>query len=263
MPHSTTPSGSNTIYLITGANRGIGRGIVESYLLKPNSTVIACVRDPTHMTSQSLLKAPKFHTSTLLMLPLEHLNEDASTSAIRSLTQIHGISHLDVVIANAAIGKDFAPIATVPLSAVRSHVDINAYGTLTLFQAVIPLLEKSKSPKFIALGSPLGSVGGMDLRPDVQTTAYGVSKAMVHYFVRKIHFEHENVTAVVLDPGFVQTDMGNSGARSLGLEKAYDTVEDSVNGCISAIDNATKHKTSGRFVAVGKFAGVEGEDFPW
>lgn len=31
--------------------------------------------------------------------------------------------------------------------------------------------------------------------------AYGASKAMAHYLVRKIHSEHENLTAFAADPG--------------------------------------------------------------
>jgi NAD(P)-dependent dehydrogenase (short-subunit alcohol dehydrogenase family) len=43
-----------TVVLITGANRGIGKGLLELYLLKPNHLVIAANRDPEHPTSKAL-----------------------------------------------------------------------------------------------------------------------------------------------------------------------------------------------------------------
>ena len=65
---------------------------------------------------------------------------------------------------------------------------------------MLPLLQKSEGSKFIGIGSPLGSVGGMDQRP-FPATAYGTSKAVLHWLVRKIHFEHPELISVVIDPG--------------------------------------------------------------
>lgn len=110
------------------------------------------------------------------------------------------MSQLDVVIANAGIAYDLNPLAAVPMKAFKDHVETNAYGPLLLFQAVKPLLEKAKQPKFVVLGSPLGSIGGMEQRP-FPMGAYGASKAMLHYLMRKIHFENENLISFPVDPG--------------------------------------------------------------
>ena len=56
---------------------------------------------------------------------------------------------------------------------------------------------------------------------------------------------------------FVQTDMGNNGARKFGMEKAFTEVEDCVSGMVSIVDGATREKTSGRFPS------WDGGDFPW
>src|ERR1700760_1021388 len=39
-----TGMASNTVYVITGANRGIGLGLVQAYLARPSTTVVATVR---------------------------------------------------------------------------------------------------------------------------------------------------------------------------------------------------------------------------
>lgn len=110
------------------------------------------------------------------------------------------------MIANAAISTEATRVADVSLDTLSEHVEVNAYGPFLLFQAVLPLLEKSANPKFVAIGTPLASIGGMESRP-YPSAAYGMSKVMLHWMVKKVHQEHGNITAFVLDPGFVQTDM--------------------------------------------------------
>lgn len=56
-------------------------------------------------------------------------------------------------------------------------------------------------PKFVLLGSPLGSIGGIEKR-NVPMGAYGASKCAAHYIVRKIHAEEAEVVAFVVDPGY-------------------------------------------------------------
>lgn len=46
----------------------------------------------------------------------------------------------------------------------------------------------------------MATIGAMEMRP-FPLAAYGVSKAALNYFVRKIHFENEELVAFALDPG--------------------------------------------------------------
>ncbi|PQE16229.1 hypothetical protein CJF32_00010740 [Rutstroemia sp. NJR-2017a WRK4] len=247
---------SNTIYLITGANRGIGRGIAEKYLSQPNTTIIAAVRDAQAPTSKELNNLPKGQSSQLILIEIDASNEEAPSLAAKELSTKHNIAHIDILIANAGIADDYSPVAEVPIAKVKKHVEINAYGSLLLFQAFFPLLSKAQSPKFVAVGSPIGSITGMESRT-YPMAAYGASKAMLHWFVRKIHQENENLVAFVVDPGFVQSDMGNTGARRFGMEKAFITIEDSANFIVKTIDESTREKTSGHFPT------IEGGDFPF
>ena len=83
---------------------------------------------------------------------------------------------------------------------VTEMPESNAIGPFRLFQAVAPLLQKSAQPKFVLLGTPVGSIGEME-KHGMPMFAYGASKAMAHYMVRKIHFEHQDVIAFAVDPG--------------------------------------------------------------
>jgi norsolorinic acid ketoreductase len=59
------------------------------------------------------------------------------------------------------------------------------------------------------------------------------------------------------EDSWVQTDMGNTGAQSLGLEKAEIEIDVSISGMIKVIDAANREDTS------GKFMDYNGTSKPW
>lgn len=61
--------------------------------------------------------------------------------------------------------------------------------------------------------------------------------------------DNPSLIAFPIHPGWVQTDMGNAGAKANGLEEAPTSVEECVSGMIDKIDNATREKTSGKFMS--------------
>ena len=176
--------------------------MLVTYLARPNNTVIAAVRDPSHATVKALDDLPKGSGSSLIIVKLDSSVPIDAAEAIKTIESKYQIKTLDVVIANAGISEDgFAQIGKLPIDVLDKHVKINAYAPLVLYQAALPLLENSRNPKFVALGSPLGSIGGMEQCP-FPMGGYGASKAILHYLMRKIHFENEKVTIFPLDPGY-------------------------------------------------------------
>lgn len=244
-------------YLVTGANRGIGLSLITTYLSRPNTTVIAGVRDPSTPSSKALSGVHTDPSSTLIIVKIDNSTATDAKTAVAFLQSEHKISKLDTVIANAAVQNlVFATLADVDPAQVQEHLSINAIGSLLLFQAVLPLLQKASQPKLVVLGSPIGSIGGMEKRP-VPMSAYGVSKTAAHYLVRKMHFENEGLIAFAVDPGFVQTASGNEAARAFGMGEAPVPVKKSVEFLVATIDGATRDKTSGHFPS------IEGEDWAW
>lgn len=186
--------------------------------------------------------------SSLHIVKIDNGVHTDPAAAVETL-KAEGISYIDTVIANAATGDIAESVLNTPLEEVRRCLDINTISVLALFQATEPLLRKSQSgnPKFIALSSNLGSIG---LAPHIPGPwyCYGVTKAALNYTIRRIHVEHDWLTATSLQPGWVQTDMGQFAAKCLGMESAPMTLEDSVAGCVKVIDAASKEKYNGEFV---------------
>ena len=144
-----------TIVLITGANRGIGKGLLELYLAKPNHTVIAANRDPSHATSKALLDLPRAEGTSLLLLKVDATVPTDPSDAVKQLST-QGIDHLDIIIANAGISYIWPKVSEVRTEDMQKHTVPNTYGVIWLYQATLPLLKKSKKPIWVSMGSSAG-----------------------------------------------------------------------------------------------------------
>lgn len=180
------------------------------------------------------------------IIPIEISSTDylSPYQAVQTLLSTYEITYIDVVIANAGISNYYGKASETPLSKMRSRFEVNTIGTLTLYQATVLLLLKSPKPIFVALSTGIASIGAMGELP-IPATAYGISKVALHYMVQKIHFENEKLIAFLLSLGWVQTEMGNSGAAAMGMESAPLSIEDSIKGMSEKIDNATREETCG------------------
>ncbi|KAI2463054.1 NAD(P)-binding protein [Annulohypoxylon bovei var. microspora] len=235
------------IILISGATRGLGKGLVERYLAQPHHVVIAANRDPRAPLSQALSELPKAEGSSLVVVKLDAAVETDAADAVRELDQKHGITHLDVVIANAGISFIWPAVKDVKIADLQEHVRINVYGVVTLYQAVRPLLRRAEGePVFAPMGSSAGFIAG---QPPVTNAAYGPSKAAVNWFVVRINAEDEWLNTFALGPGWVQTELGNTGARGLGFEKAPVSVEESLDGMMRMLAITSKEKHGGKMVS--------------
>jgi norsolorinic acid ketoreductase len=197
---------------------------VEAYLQRQNITVITGVRNTSAETSETLSSLPTHQTSNLITIALESGSEPSTKSAIETLTSIYHITHLDIVIANAGIGYYWAPASSTSISELQKHFLINTIGPLIHFQATLPLLRASTNPRFIPVTSVLGSIGFIDKAP-LPSSVYGSSKAALNFLTRKIHEENAELTAFVVHPGWIDTDLGNAGTEAAGLAMAPDSLE--------------------------------------
>jgi len=156
-----------TVVLITGANRGLGYGLLERYLKLPNHTVVAANRNPDYPTSKGLSKLPTAEGTKLVVVKLDARVWQDAFDAVKTL-ESQGIDHLDIVIANAGVAYCWPTVAEVKLEDLVAHVEPNAYGVVSLYQAVRPLLQKSKKePMYAIMGTTAGSLEVSQARPRI------------------------------------------------------------------------------------------------
>lgn len=153
-----TADSSKTNVLITGPNRGIGKGFVQTYLSRPDHTVIAAVRDLS--TSQALGQLPVATGSRLVVVKIDATVESDAVAAVKQLVDSEPvIDHLDVVIANAGYCVKWPAVAELQIDDMLDCLRPNVFGVVWLYQATRALLNKSNNPKWVTIGSTAGSIG--------------------------------------------------------------------------------------------------------
>ncbi|KAK7409269.1 hypothetical protein QQX98_008579 [Neonectria punicea] len=224
------PINEKTIYLITGANRGLGLSFTKTLLARNNTVVIAAVRDTLSPSALAMADISRGTDSELITVKIDGLDNASAASAITSLPE--SIGHLDIVIANAGVHRHFGSVSAMPIDELPFHIAVNTAAPIVLLQACLPLLKLSRSPKFVVISSTLGSLAEVDNYPQ-SAGAYGASKAAVNYLMRKVHYEEPWLASMVICPGWTQTEMGNNGAKQFGFgDTAPLTVDVSTKGVI-------------------------------
>lgn len=245
---------SGTTYLITGAARGIGKGLLSAFLLRDNTTVIAAVRNiaAAQESFSSLLAGSN---SKLIIVKIDSTSDTDPAAAVEELKTKYSITKVDVVISNAGIMDNVAHALETTAEQARKHFETNTLGPMLVLQAFMPLLSASASPKFFVISSTIGSISEVNNIPN-PFFAYGMSKAAVNYLVRKIAFDNPTLISMALCPGWVQTEMGNAGAEAVGMAQAPLTLEESIKGLVKLVDEASLEKT-------GSFMSQSGEEVAW
>ncbi|KAI2601978.1 hypothetical protein GGR54DRAFT_654900 [Hypoxylon sp. NC1633] len=259
---------SPTVVLITGTTRGIGKGLLELYLAKPNHVVISANRDPDLPASRALLNLTTADNTTHILVKIDAADPNDPANAVEKLWSL-GIDHVDIVIANAGIGLSWPKVSEVETDEIQKHIEVNVYGFLRLYQAFLPVLKRSEKPTWVTIGScaawltmtyPCGrwrlSDDTRDMIP-MQNAAYAPTKLVVHWYTKAIHIEEPLICAFPIDPGWAQTDLGNRGAEAFGLKEATVPVSASAAGIVKVID-AAERETHG-----GKMWAYDGRQVPW
>jgi len=181
----------NKTILITGANRGIGRALVEEALKRGAKRVYAGTRQP-------------FAHSDGRVTPLAL--DVTNTALIQGA--VERVESLDILINNAglALYDDLSDRA-----ALEQSLAVNLYGPYEVTQAFLPLLTRSRGAIVNILS--LAAIAAVPFSP-----AYSISKAAAFSLAQSLRalLARQGVSVQVVLPGPVDTDM----ARGLDIPKA-------------------------------------------
>lgn len=164
---------------------GIGKGLAEIYLSRPNHTVIGSVRDETTPDVAGLRSFPKAAGTELLLV---HIDSASKSDPGRALEKVRaaGITHIDVVIANAGGYPPPVPLDAVAREDLLSCFEVNAAAPLLLFQTLAPLLKKAKEAKWVVISTSAGSIGFIGVIGSHILPAYGASKAALNWITQYV-----------------------------------------------------------------------------
>lgn len=227
--------------LVTGGNRGLGLGFVRHYLAN-GWQVIACVRSAESATVFEQLGSE--HGDRIDSQLLDVGDQPSINDLTTRLSD--GGCRLDLAINNAGI-CDQQSFGDWTFDSMLKNLRINALGPAMLVQSLKPLLNDGA--KIINLSSGMGSVE-LNINPTDAMDAYAMSKAALNRWTVRLaeQFKPLGYTAVVINPGWVRTDMGG--------EEAPGNVEDAVANIFRTIEGLTLEDA-------GKFLSDEGAAIPW
>jgi NAD(P)-dependent dehydrogenase (short-subunit alcohol dehydrogenase family) len=210
--------------LITGANRGIGAGLVAGYRAR-GEAVIAAARTGGDVALD--------------------VTDPASVAAMARALAGRAIG---LLVCNAGVYVDkgerledgFAPALWAETFAV------NVTGVFLTVQALLPNLSLAEAPKIAIVSSQMGS----NMRANGGSYAYRASKAAATNLGRNLakDLAARGIAVGIYHPGWVRTDMGGAGADI--------ALEESVSGLMARFDALGMART-------GEFLAWDGRAFPF
>jgi NAD(P)-dependent dehydrogenase (short-subunit alcohol dehydrogenase family) len=140
--------------LVTGANKGVGRGIAQR-LAALGMTVYVGARDAARGSRAAAELVASGADARFLQLDVT--DERSIGSAADRIDAESG--RLDVLVNNAGILTDpLVPPSATPLEHMRRTYETNVFGVIAITNAMLPLLRRSSGARIVNVSSDLGSL---------------------------------------------------------------------------------------------------------
>ncbi|GAB3683458.1 SDR family NAD(P)-dependent oxidoreductase [Angustibacter aerolatus] len=246
------------IALVTGANQGVGRQVAKE-LVANGVTVFVGSRD---LARGEAAAAEIGDGAIAVQLDVT----DAASIAAAAATVEERFGRLDLLVNNAGIsnvgGEDRTPeenaarsvASRASLDEVRAVWEVNVFGVLAVYQAMLPLLRRGVDARIVNVSSGVGSLAsnadpGFPYR-GIYGPVYPASKAAENAMVlaMMIELEDTDIKVNLVSPGFTSTALNNYA----GTESVEDGSREVVRVALLGPDGPT-----------GTFTRWEASPIPW
>jgi 3-oxoacyl-[acyl-carrier protein] reductase len=188
---------SPRVVIITGGSRGLGAGLVQSFL-DDGDRVATCSRAPTDQTKRWADELP----DRFLYRAVDVADRAACDSFVSDVVGEFG--GVDVLINNAGVARD-GVLGTFQDSDVDTVVDLNLKGTIYMTRVVTRRMLRTGAGTVINISSIVGLSGYRGL------SVYGATKAALDGFTRALARElgSRGITVNSIAPGYLRTEMSH------------------------------------------------------
>src|SRR5579862_6511719 len=184
------------VAIITGASRGIGATIAQTFAQAGASVVLASRKQEGVATvAEAIIAAGG------MALPVATHMGDPEAIARLVQAAIDAYGAIDSVVNNAATNPYYGALLDSPDSAWAKTLDVNLLGYFRLARAAVPMMETRGGGKIINIASIAG------LTPQPNMGLYGVTKAAVIMLTKTLAVElaPRNIQVNAIAPGFIKT----------------------------------------------------------
>lgn len=211
--------------LITGCNRGIGRGILEAFV-QEGASVIACTRSVDEALTETYQQLAAQHVVQIYPVCMDLSDPESIKLGMKVVAELK--VPIDILVNNAGIAK-FRPFVMSKVDDFKEMMQVNLYAPVQISQYVVKNMLKQRKGSIINFCS----VSGLDSNSG--NAAYGASKAAIASLTRTMAKElaKVNIRVNAVAPGFVATDMNKqidtdymeSMLPQIALERVADVSE--------------------------------------
>lgn len=220
----------NKTALITGASRGIGKGIAMEFAKQGAHVAF------TFNSSADAAKALEAELEKFGVKAKGYQSNAADFDAAQQLVKdvIEDFGGMDILINNAGITKDNL-LMRISEEDFDKVIEVNLKSVFNLTKAVLRPMLKQRSGSIINMSSVVG------LKGNAGQTNYAASKAGILGFTKSVALElgSRNVRCNAIAPGFIETEMTakldpktvDSWRDSIPLKRGG-TPQDVANACV-------------------------------
>jgi 3-oxoacyl-[acyl-carrier protein] reductase len=187
--------------LVTGASRGIGRGIALALADAGADVAIGYRREVE--AAEAVVKEIEAKGRRAFAFSADVRDAGAVAAMVQGARDALG--GLDTVIANAGVPTRFEPLENVEISYWQRVIDIDLNGVFHTLRAAIPALREENGGVILTLSSIAADACGPNGGP------YVAAKAAVNALTIVAARENakHNIRCNVIAPGLIATDMGD------------------------------------------------------
>ena len=185
--------------IITGGSRGLGAGIVQSFL-DSGDRVASCSRSTTPQVKE--WESDPAYADRFLFIEADIADRDQSTAFVQEVVGKWGT--IDVLVNNAGVARD-GILALFSDEDSDTVIDLNLKATIHLTQQVVRNMLDHGGGRIVNISSIVGLTGYRGL------TVYSATKAALDGFTRALARElgSRKITVNSVASGYLKTEMSH------------------------------------------------------
>lgn len=231
----------NKIAIITGATRGIGRGIAVEFANQGANVAF------TYSSSVDAANALETELNAIGIKAKGYQSNAAEFDTAQELAKeiLKEFGSIDILVNNAGITKDNL-LMRISEDDFDKVIDVNLKSVFNMTKAVIRPMMKQRSGSIINMSSVVG------LKGNAGQSNYAASKSGILGFSKSVALElgSRNIRSNVIAPGFIETEMTGkldeatvqSWRDAIPLKRGG-TPEDIANACVFLASDMSSYIT--------------------